>query len=232
MPDDIEIIYLAWNRRAFTELSFELLLANTPWDRVSRLRVYDDGSSDGTREWLAEAIRLCPVEHELHDTRLGSPPATMNEHVATARSEWFMKCDSDIALPPGWLEDATAIIAAKGHPEILGLAAGWTGVKDGPPSYEPARHIGGVGLMKVEALRRYGRIGAEGRQGWTQFQEKHRSLSVGWAKPDIQAVQLDLVPAEPWALLAAEYVERGWARHWQPYTDPSLWQWIQETVAA
>ncbi len=60
-------MYLAWNRREFTEVSFPMLLANTDWEHVRQLHVYDDGSTDGTKEFLYEAIHECPVEYHMHD---------------------------------------------------------------------------------------------------------------------------------------------------------------------
>src|SRR5215510_6826063 len=59
----IEILYCAWNRLEFTRATFELLRRNTDWKRISRLVVYDDGSRDGTAEFLDEAITAVPVDY-------------------------------------------------------------------------------------------------------------------------------------------------------------------------
>ena len=52
-----DILFLAKDRRTFTEMTFGWLLENTNWDLVNRLIVYDDGSTDGTREWLRDIVR-------------------------------------------------------------------------------------------------------------------------------------------------------------------------------
>jgi hypothetical protein len=137
----VELVYLAWNRKVFTEASFALLRANTDWDLVDRLVVYDDCSTDGTREWL---------------------------------------------------------------------------------------HIGGVGLIRSSAIRKP--MKAHGRYGWTQYQGP---LDTAWIKPDLPVVQLDLIPEEPWRSLAAEYVDKGWARYWTPYDplQPEWWAWVAPQLA-
>lgn len=48
--EPVDLFYPAWNRLEFTRETFGALLANTEWPLVRELVVYDDGSSDGTRE--------------------------------------------------------------------------------------------------------------------------------------------------------------------------------------
>lgn len=220
----VDVIFLSWNRKAFTELTFGKLLANTDWDLVRRLVVYDDRSTDGTRELLDRMRKDSPVEHRLVYLGYGSPPRTMNHHFAGTDAEYVAKIDSDIALGPGWLTDAHAVIDAAPELDLLGLASGWTGVKDGPLGWEPASHIGGVGLMRSSAFTSRPKIPSDGRMGFGVFQDRY-DLVRGWQKPDPQALQLDLLPFEPWTSLSREYIAKGWQRHWPPYQDPTLWEW-------
>lgn len=231
----VDIVFAAWNRREFTEFSLEILLRNTDWSLVSNLIIYDDGSEDGAYEYLRDVALPDSFDQAgtlcfFFQTAKRSPTAIMNDYVAKygERVDLFAKIDNDIAVPPGWLETSLGVMEASPELDLLGLAAGWTGVKDGEPGWEPTSHIGGVGLMRVEAFRSRAPIEADGRYGFTQFQEGDDSLVRGWITPDVLAVQLDLVPAEPWASLSAEYIERGWQRRWPPYEDPTLWQWIEE----
>lgn len=226
-PGTVEILFLAFNRLEFTRLSFECLRRNTAWERVGCCVAYDDGSEDGTAEYLEAALRTLPVAAELRRTNLRSPPAIMNDYLEATEAEAFAKIDNDIALPPGWLEASLAVLDASPELELLGLAAGWTGVREGEPGWMPASHIGGVGLMRTSAFRERPRIPADGRMGFTQWQDEHDPMR-GWIVPDVLAVQLDLVPAEPWASLSAGYVQRGWQREWPPYQDPTLWDWIED----
>ena len=49
----VSLLFPAFNRLEFTKQSWAALMANTDWSLVSEFHVYDDGSTDGTREWLA-----------------------------------------------------------------------------------------------------------------------------------------------------------------------------------
>jgi glycosyltransferase involved in cell wall biosynthesis len=237
---NVEILYTAWNRLEFTKASFNLLARNTDWERVSRLVVYDDGSEDGTRRWLESRGRELPVAaFEVREGGWRSTGATMNDFVALTEAEAFVKIDNDIALPPGWLE--ALLWVAEGHPEyeLIGMEAGWTGAYeyDPPPfrSITPTRHIGGVGLMRTRAFEVRRPIplslGKNGRAGFTIWQHRYH-LKAGWVTPDLPVVQFDRIPEEPWASWARVYVERGWARSWDPYLPDMKpwWSWIPSNI--
>lgn len=224
----VEILYLAYNRLAYTEASFRLLRENTDWERVSRLVVYDDGSSDGTYEWLEENARVATADLiEVRSQRFGSPPAIMNDYLATTEAELFVKIDNDILTPPGWIESALSVMERHPELELLGLDGGMTGVPDDPweperCGYDPCSHIGGVGAMRVQSFHRRPPLMARGRHGFTQWQEKHEPVR-GWITPGLAVAELDRIPAEPWRTLAAEYVQRGWAREWGEYSHHHPW---------
>lgn len=238
----VEILFTAWNRLEFTRVTFELLKRNTNWNRVTRLVVYDDGSEDGTREYLDEAGKDIPVEaFELRFGGWHSTGATMNDYIALAEAECFVKIDNDVAMPSGWLDRVSR--AAYKHPEfdLVGMEAAWTGAYEGPRSpaaytVTPASHIGGVGLMRTKAFH-WRRpvplsLGKNGRAGFTIWQHR-QSVRSGWLTPDIANVQLDRIPAEPWRSLAERYVEEGWARPWEPYAADMerWWRWLPKDLA-
>lgn len=229
-----DILYLAFNRFEFTEITFSWLLENTNWDLVDRLIVYDDGSHDGTREWLRENIRDCPQEHYLRETRLMSPVAVMNDYVKKSDSKWFCKIDSDICLPPSWLEAMTSVI--DNHDlDLLGMEAGMSGTpEDGwGGSYginTDCSHIGGVGFMRTSAIRRYPHPIPNGRFGWTESQHKFKRKSA-WIAPDLRMASLDKVPLEPFVSLTEKYKNEGKhiQRHWEPYPIENAhyyWGWF------
>ncbi len=223
----LDVLYLAYNRLAFTQHTFPLLLANTDWSLVDRLVVYDDGSKDGTKAWLRDQIGGPldgPRVVEGRVTQFGSPVAVMLDYLSSSTADVFAKIDNDICVPPGWLGTSAAVLDENPEVDLLGLAAGWTGQKTGEPSYEASSHIGGVGLMRTAAFRRYPGLYANGRYGFTEWQH-HNSVVSGWLTPDLPVCQLDLIPDEPWADLARRYVVKGWAREWPKYEDRSLWEW-------
>lgn len=151
----------------------------------------------------------------------------MNDYLSTTEADWFVKLDNDIALPAGWLEPVAAVMGRRPKLELLGIDGGMTGVPDMPPElqfwdYEACSHIGGIGAMRVSAFHHRPPLMSRGRHGFTQWQEKHEPRR-GWITPGIGSAELDKIPAEPWRTLAAEYVERGWAREWGEYSPLHPW---------
>ncbi len=237
----VDILYTAWNRLEFTKATFELLRRNTDWRLVDRIVIYDDGSQDGTLEFLLEAGAELPVPAcEVRHGGWHSTGATMNDFVALTECEQFVKVDNDVCMPPDWLGILLDVSARNPDFDIVGVEAGWTGPFRGKQprrhyTITPAKHIGGVGLMRTEAFTRRRPIplslGKNGRAGFTIWQ--HRcGPSTGWLTPDLAAVQLDRIPDEPWASLSARYVEEGWAREWGPYTADmhKWWKWLPKDI--
>lgn len=219
----VDVLYLAWNRLAFTRVSFALLLENTDWCLVDRLIVYDDGSTDGTLNYLRAAAEQVPALVEVRRRELRSPVATMLDYLADP-ADVFAKIDSDIALPRGWLGSALDVLDFSPELDLLGLAAGWLGVPSGDPGYVACSHIGGVGVMRSRPFKLWPTLTPSGRFGFTEWQQEN-PVRPGWITPDVNAVQLDLIPDEPWADLSRRYVVRGWSRKWPPYDLGSRGWW-------
>lgn len=239
MPS-VDVLYLAWNRLEFTKASFAALARNTPWaSGVDRLIVYDDGSSDGTREWLAEEGAKLPVPaFELRDVSFRAPAATMNDYLSTSEADVFAKIDSDIVMPPGWLPAMLGVMEASPELELLGCEAARNGTemahRGSRLDWVAGSHIGGVGLMRTAAFLRRPPIMARGRFGFTEWQYRHEPVR-GWIVPDLPVLQLDRLPFEPWISLSEEYARLGWQRRWPKYDDlrPYWWEWFaSEAVAA
>ena len=226
-----DVLFVAWNRLQFTKFAFEKLLENTNWDLVNQLVVYDDGSVDDTKQWLRNRIKLIGhVPVDFRTTQFGSPVAVMDDYVGSSSAEWFAKVDNDIVMPPGWLDALVQVVEEDGTLDLLGCEAGRTMVPQASHNglywWEEARHIGGIGLMRVEAFASRRRMTANGRFGFTEWQHEFRPKA-GWICPDLLLCSLDQVPMEPWASLAATYVEKGWAREWPKYHErwPYYWGW-------
>lgn len=237
MPD-LDVLYLAYNRVEFTRVTFQLLLANTDWSLVRGLRVYDDGSTDGTYKYLADAVGMCPVPARLTRPGFGSPVTTMKHYLNKGNpAEAFVKVDNDIAVPPGWLNNMLDVFDQDPSLDLLGMEAGQTWLPgrngrkfDGVYGWTSCSHIGGVGVMRTAAFHDRPRLRANGRYGFTEWQHEQEPVR-GWITPDLLVPQLDRIPEEPWLSLSKSYREAGWQRTWplmnrkwgRPYYD-----WIEE----
>jgi hypothetical protein len=144
----------------------------------------------------------------------------------------FAKVDSDIVMPPGWLEALMGVMESHPDVELLGTEAGRIRTpEDGETDYgfEPGSHTGGVGLFRTSAFNKRRPLEEDGRFGFTEWQTLYEPVR-GWITPDLLVSSLDQVPVEPWMTLSAQYVALGWQRKWPKYhvvhTRP-YWGWWQ-----
>ena len=99
-PGSVDLLYLAWNRLEFTRETFATLVTNTDWQYVRELVICDDGSQDGTREWLERQAGGVPAAVRFEKTQFGSPVAAMNYFIERAHAPILAKTDNDAMLPP------------------------------------------------------------------------------------------------------------------------------------
>ena len=234
----VDLLYVAFNRLAFTKPSFQSLIDNTDWSLVRTLHIHDDGSKDGTAQYLRDmaGARSSDFDVKFESLRLGGPVAATNRHLdllsATAEQDdvgAFVKLDNDVVVSPGWLNELTRVATLNPGIDFLGIQP-----RFGPPvmghcderRVEEARHIGGVGLMRYRAFE-VCRPTPNGRYGFTEFQCRHPENRKGWITPDLPCFCLDLIDLEPYASLAVQHIAKGWARPWSKYADGgrSYYQW-------
>lgn len=234
----IDVLYVAFNRLEMTRESFGSLVRNTDWSHVSALLIADDGSTDGTLEWLIQAAANLPVPVLLFENCKG-PVGAINGYLDDPgmSAETFLKIDNDFVVSPGYLDVALRLHYLNPDIDLIGFEP----MKGHPQPYSPelertwvlheARHIGGKGLIRRRAFERSGcrpwPHGEHGYQGFTQWQTKHRNVPKAWISPDLCCFGLDQLPFEPWRSLTTRYVEEGWQRRWGEYDelDTTYWQW-------
>jgi glycosyltransferase involved in cell wall biosynthesis len=225
----LDVVYFARNREAFTRHTLNLLLHNTDWGLVDRLILYDDDSSDGSRDILRHTD--APVPTVYRRVRLHTPVAVMNHYLDHDPATLFAKIDNDIAVPPGWLERTLDVMADHPHLELLGmeLLRGDGHHFDG---YEPCSHIGGVGVMRSSAFLSRPRMAVRGMFGFTLWQHEQEPVR-GFVAPWLKVLQLDRLPLEPWRSLSDGYIRQGWQRDWPVWDESHAgeWAWMVEAGA-
>lgn len=236
-----DILYVAYNRLAFTRETFTALLENTNWEHVVTLFVRDDGSDDGTAEWLIDRCDEFQatgthVNVVFNGERWRGPVASMNWYLDQhTEADRFAKIDNDFVVCPGWIDEMLKIMTAKPELSILGMEPWHEGppvpVPDGQRRITEARHIGGKGIIRKRIFDtcRPSPNGHNGYGGFTEWQCEHEDVTKAWICPDLPCFGIDQLPFEPWASLAAEYTEKRWSRSWGPYgtdgTFDAYWDW-------
>jgi glycosyltransferase involved in cell wall biosynthesis len=228
MREAIDLMFLAYNRLRFTQESFDTLVRNTDWALVRELAIYDDGSSDGTREWLEAHAVDAHVRTRFVRTDFGSPVSAMGHFIETAGAPLLAKIDNDTMVPPGWLATACGVLDRNPDLHFLGIEAIRplaTGVFE--HSVITSRCISGLGLYRRVAFEKSRPVMHARWHGFEEWQAVQQAwLRVGWIDPAIPLFLLDRCPLEPWRSLTDEYVRRGWQRSWDRYPANSpLWRW-------
>jgi glycosyltransferase involved in cell wall biosynthesis len=225
----VDLLYLACNRLEFTQETFETLIRNTDWEHVQTVFVIDDGSTDGTGEYLRRSLGRVPKPTQFLQTRFGSPVTAMVEFIRRSRAPILAKTDNDAMLPPGWLRQSLDVLSR--HPELalLGIEAMYPVETD--PSvaryYAPAEFISGLGLYRRAAFNRSQPRAYNKWFGLEEWQQRQGSaLKRGWIMPAIPVFLLDRIPFAPWSEFSDRYIQRGWQRSWPKYDAAStFWQW-------
>jgi GT2 family glycosyltransferase len=100
---DASIIVVTYNQLLLTKLCLTSLMGN-PAGPGLEMVVVDNGSMDGTREYLSELARRRPdVQLRLNERNRGFAAAS-NQGLSMARSDRLFLLNNDTIVPPGWLE--------------------------------------------------------------------------------------------------------------------------------
>lgn len=107
-----------YNCLPLTQAMLASLQATLPAGLSHEIILVDDGSTDGTRDWLRDtaALQAPPFRVLLNERNLGFALAN-NRAVALARGELLVLLNNDLVLLPGWLEPMLAA-----HSRLAGRA--------------------------------------------------------------------------------------------------------------
>ena len=107
------IVVPVWNQLEFTRQCIAALRRHTrrPWELV----VIDNGSSDGTADYLAGVSDMAsvPVTVIANETNRGYP-AAINQGLKAARGEYLVLLNNDVVVTEGWLGQLIGLVNAKG----------------------------------------------------------------------------------------------------------------------
>lgn len=102
----VSFIIPLYNCLALTQAMLASLQATLPPGLAHEIIFVDDGSTDGTRDWL-KSLRDPPFKVLLNERNLGYAVAN-NRAAAVARGEFLALLNNDLVLLPNWLEPMLA----------------------------------------------------------------------------------------------------------------------------
>ncbi|MBO8130497.1 MAG: glycosyltransferase [Candidatus Marinimicrobia bacterium] len=101
-PPKVSVITLTFNGIEYTKMFFKYLLKNTSGSY--EVIVVDNGSSDGTREYLDYlSNNYSHVKVILNNTNVGFSKGA-NQGLSFANGKYLMVINNDVLVPPEWLE--------------------------------------------------------------------------------------------------------------------------------
>lgn len=189
----ITVLMVTYNRRAYTERALETLWKSSVAD--SEFVVWDNGSSDGTRDWLCNVVAGRPNWTLILSDHNVGVVRPMNVVWSTARTPLVAKIDNDTLVPTDFVSSLSRRLL-DADAESLGVLSGChfrpEDVAEQIPQNGPAdralwrqSHVGGCAvMMRRELFQRFGPIACnqnsqEGpflESGWTRYQERlHRA---------------------------------------------------------
>jgi GT2 family glycosyltransferase len=103
----VSVVIPVFNQLRFTKICIESLLVTLPGE--CEIIVIDNGSSDGTAEYLSECVHIRVITNRRN---LGCAGA-WNQGIKAAQAPWIAILNNDVILPEGWLEGLLDFAAEK-----------------------------------------------------------------------------------------------------------------------
>ncbi len=135
MKEDIAtLMMVTYNRLELTKQTIDNIFKNTK--QPYNLAIVDNGSTDGTKQYLAELIDKYKPVFNYSDTRLVCQYNDENKGIVigrnqallladdpeqTSQASWYVTIDNDVLMPDGWLEESIAILKANPKYGMIGV---------------------------------------------------------------------------------------------------------------
>lgn len=113
----VSFVIPLYNCLPLTQAMLASLRATMPAGLAHEIILVDDGSTDGTRAWLASLAAPCRV---LLNERNAGFAATCNRGAAAATGEILFFLNNDLELLPGWLEPMLGVLKRQPAAGIVG----------------------------------------------------------------------------------------------------------------
>lgn len=156
--DLTSIIILTFNQIEYTKGCIESIKRYTP--KPYEIIFVDNGSKDGTVEWLRRIVRETPDYRLIENKENQGFAGGNNQGMAEARGEYIVLMNNDVVVTPGWLDRMIAV--AERNPKI-GMVGPMSNYVSGPQrvsqvGYDTTTLTGLNQFAQDYSQRRMGRV--------------------------------------------------------------------------
>jgi glucosyl-dolichyl phosphate glucuronosyltransferase len=99
----LSVVICSFNRLGTLPGAIESVLTQSKFSQLTELIVVDDGSTDGTAEWLKAVQSSWPANTRILSQANKGLSSARNVGAAEARGEWIAFIDDDALVSPEWL---------------------------------------------------------------------------------------------------------------------------------
>jgi len=215
MTHKVDIVYMARNRLEFTRISLSWLLYTLDPEYIGSLILVDDGSEDGTDEYLShmkEFVFSPLVPTQFLAVKNGSMSLSLRDALKLSSTDIFCKLDNDYCiLEKGWLK--RMVVVLRRTPTLCCLGATNPRIRSMEKlitehhiklGYLVTQRIGGIGLFRRDMFNhilntpKFAQL--EGTSGYSgialaQTMDKRQK---GWVVPSFKAELLDFSRTSCW----------------------------------
>ena len=130
------VLIPVYNRREEIEALLDSLEKQTLSKDLFEVVIIDDGSTDGTAEWIKDLQSALNISYLLQPRR--GPGAARNRGMENAKGEIFVFIDSDCTAPPEWLDSIKK--AFQSDPDIMAYGGRDDAKIEFPPLLKAINH--------------------------------------------------------------------------------------------
>jgi len=227
--EKVDLLYTAFNRLEFVKITLPLLIKNTNWNLIRFAYIVDDGSIDGTCEYISRSIKHIPKaifkknKKKARADFVSAQAKIFNQFLLNSIEKpspkhfYIAKIDSDVALPPKWLDRFIEVMERYSSLYFVSNLYGFRFqknrlVKKNNIGFYQVNAVGGIGVFRREAFIKLGFPEIEEKFLFNfQLKAKNYNMKSGFIYPPYDQIVL-LDSLKEFDKLSKKYIKRGWMR--------------------
>lgn len=209
----ITVLYPVHNRLEYTKMSLPRVIEECKNKLVKHFIIFDDNSEKDTVNYI-NSLNISSIlgkKYIYKRQKVGNSTGALNYCIEHFNTKYLYKIDNDILIPKGAIDVMFTEIDRRKRVSFLMMRETAQKPYINRLEVKDASHIGGVGIFRMETLKKRGKINSSGRFfGFTLYQQQCiRDFRVkACVLTKCGNTNLDM---SKWSKVK-EYTKKGWSR--------------------